>query len=261
METYADERLAVSTVTLGRSYDWVHHVISLLDAAMRQLCNEEITAHGTILRAASLLRQQIGAPDARDIPDGRGRLPAWQVRKVRDYIDSHISGPILVTDLCAVIQRSEAHFSRYFKRTFGESPHTFLVRRRVELAAQYMLATDAPLSDIALRCGFCDQAHFCKQFRQAAGQTPAVWRRAHRLLHGEHELCPWSVLREPRTMARRSQLERSLMQPGSSCRHRDSSGIEADLHKPERSRPSHCPASIRDVQLAIGIVEVPRERA
>ena len=58
--------------------------------------------------------------------------------------------------------------SRSFKRTFGESPHAFLVRRRVELAAQYMLTTDAPLSDIALRCGFADQPHLCKHFRQAA---------------------------------------------------------------------------------------------
>ena len=99
---------------------------------------------------------------------------------MRDYIDSHITGPVLVADLCALLQRSEAHFSRSFKRTFGESPHAFLVRRRVEFAAQYMLTTDATLSDIALRCGFTDQAHLCKHFRQAVGQTPAAWRRAHR---------------------------------------------------------------------------------
>jgi AraC family transcriptional regulator len=41
-----------------------------------------------------------------------------------------------------------------------------------------MLTTDASLSDIALRCGFSDQAHLCKHFRQAAGQPPAAWRRA-----------------------------------------------------------------------------------
>jgi len=53
-----------------------------------------------------------------------------------------------------------------------------------------MLTTDAPLSDIALRCGFSDQAHLCKHFRQAAGQTPAAWRRARRALHEEHETPP-----------------------------------------------------------------------
>jgi AraC-like DNA-binding protein len=180
METYVEERPAVSTITLGRSQDWVHHVISLLDAAVHQLYRTEKTAHGTILKAASLLRQQIDPPAPEQAPDGRGRLLAWQARKVRDYIDSHITGPVLVADLCALIQRSEAHFSRSFKRTFGESPHSFVVRRRVELAAQYMLTTDAPLSDIALQCGFTDQAHLCRQFRQIAGQTPAAWRRQHR---------------------------------------------------------------------------------
>ena len=186
METYAEQRLVVSMFTLGRSQDWVHHVISLLDAALHQLYRTEEAAHGTILKAASLLRQQIDPPAPQQAPDGRGRLLAWQARKVRDYIDSHITGPVLVADLCALVQLSEAHFSRSFKRTFGQSPHSFVVRRRVELAVQYMLTTDAPLSDIALRCGFADQAHLCKLFRNAAGQTPAAWRRAHRLHHDEN---------------------------------------------------------------------------
>ena len=139
---------------------------------------------------------------------------AWQARKVREYIDSHISGPVLVADLCALVQRSEAHFSRAFKRTFGESPHAFLVRRRVELAAQYMLTTDTSLSDIALRCGFTDQAHLCKHFRQAAGQTPAAWRRAQ--YRDEYETPP--VERFPTTSreSRWSDLDRLLAEPARS---------------------------------------------
>jgi AraC-like DNA-binding protein len=183
---YAEDRLAVSTITLGRSQDWVHHVIRLLDAAMHQLYGKEKTAQGTLLEAASLLRQQIDPPAPQESPDGRERLLAWQARKVRDYIDSHITGPVLVADLCALVRRSPAHFARSFKHTFGEPPHSFVVRRRVELAAQYMLTTDASLSDIALQCGFTDQAHLCKQFRQATSETPAAWRRAHRSYHDEH---------------------------------------------------------------------------
>jgi AraC family transcriptional regulator len=179
METYAERRLAVSTITLGRSQDWVHHIINLLDAAMHQLYREEKTAQGTILKAASLLRNQIDPEVAQAARDTRGGLRPWQARKVRAHIDSHIAGPILVADLCALIQLSESHFSRAFSRTFGKSPHAFLIRRRVELAAQYMLQTEAPLSDIALRCGFTDQPHLCKHFRQITGQTPAAWRRAH----------------------------------------------------------------------------------
>jgi AraC family transcriptional regulator len=180
MEAHLGEKLAVANLGATRSHAWMHRVITLLEAAVGQLHNQQHLAQGTLREAASLLRQQTVPPAAGEGSDGRGRLLTWQARKVRDYIDSHITGPVLVADLCALVQRSEAHFSRSFKRTFGESPHTFLVRRRVELAAQYMLTTDAALSDIALRCGFTDQAHLCKHFRQATGQTPAAWRRAEK---------------------------------------------------------------------------------
>jgi AraC family transcriptional regulator len=189
MDGHLEETLAVS-VGATRPREWMHRLISLVEAAIGQLHNQLHPAQGALLEAASVLRQQIDPPAARQVPDGRGRLLAWQARKVRDYIDSHITGSVLVADLCALFQRSEAHFSRSFKRTFGESPHAFLVRRRVELAAQFMLTTDASLSDIALQCGFSDQAHLCKHFRQAAGQTPAAWRRAHRSRHDEHGTPP-----------------------------------------------------------------------
>jgi AraC family transcriptional regulator len=180
MEVHFGEMLAVSNLGATRSREWMHRVITLLEAAVGQLHGQEHSAQGTLLEAATLLRQQIDPAGAGGVPDERGCMLAWQVRKVRDYIDSHIAEPVFVADLCALFERSEAHFSRSFKRTFGESPHSFVVRRRVEFAAQYMLTTDASLSDIALRCGFSDQAHLCKHFRQAAGQTPAAWRRAHR---------------------------------------------------------------------------------
>jgi AraC family transcriptional regulator len=185
MEKHLGEMLAISKLGATRSREWMHRVMTLLEAAVGQLRDQVHPAQGALLEAASLLRQQIDPPAATEVPDERGRLLAWQVRKVRDYIDSHITGHVLVTDLCALIQRSESHFSRSFKRTLGESPHAFLVRRRVELAAQYMLATDASLSEIALKCGFTDQAHMCKHFRQVVRQTPAAWRRAQR--HDEQE--------------------------------------------------------------------------
>src|SRR3984957_16368458 len=153
MEGHLQETLALSSLGATRSREWLRRVISLLEEAVGQLHNQEHAAQGTLLEATSLVRQQIDPPATREAPNGRGRLLAWQARKVRDYIDRHITGPVLVADLCALIQRSEAHFARSFKRTFGESPHCFVVRRRLELAAQYMLTTDASLSDIALRCG------------------------------------------------------------------------------------------------------------
>src|SRR5258708_9210632 len=133
----------------------MHYVIALLDAAIGHL-HQEQAAHGVILEATSLLRRQVdpqpveGAAD-----DGKERLLAWQARKVLDYVDRHITSRVLVADLCALlVWRSEAHFSRSFRGTFECSPHAFVVRRRVELAAKYMLQTVMSLSDIAVGCGF-----------------------------------------------------------------------------------------------------------
>ena len=175
-------KLAMAKLSARRSGEWVRRVLCLLDEAVSQLQPSEQVAQGAVLEATALLRKQIESEPAQGAPDADGRLLAWQVRRVREYVDRHIKGPVLVTDLCALIDRSEAHFSRSFKRTIGESPHAFVIRRRLELAATYMLQTDASLSDIALQCGFTDQPHLCKHFRQLTGQTPAAWRRARRTL-------------------------------------------------------------------------------
>jgi AraC family transcriptional regulator len=177
-----EARRLVTSLETGRSGELLHQAISLLDAAVRQLPDPEHPAHGTILQATTLLRTQIGSGCMQGPLDGRGRLLAWQARKVRDYIDRHLTGPVSVAELCALVQLSEAHFSRAFKCTFGESPHAFVIRCRLELAARYMLGSNAPLSDIAVRCGFVDQSHFSNHFRRATGLTPAAWRRARRTL-------------------------------------------------------------------------------
>jgi len=178
MQTQICETQASAKMGQSRSGDWLHHVIALVDAAIDQLHPKE-SAHGALLEATSLLRRQV-APLPVPPEDGKERLLAWQARKVLEYIDRHITSRVLVADLCALIWRSEAHFSRAFKATFGYSPHAFVVRRRVETAAKYMLQTHMSLSDIALACGFVDQAHLCKHFRAVSGETPAAWRRSKR---------------------------------------------------------------------------------
>ena len=189
MDGHLGEMLPVSQAgqTVGQTrsgdwmhHDWMHHVIALLDAAVGHLRHGQ-AAHGAIVEATLLLRRQVNPQPADGATeDGKERLLAWQARKVLDHIDRHIIGRVPVADLCALVGRSEAHFSRSFRGTFGYSPHAFVIRRRVELAAKYMLQTDLSLSDIAMGCGFADQAHLCKQFRMVTGKTPAAWRRAKR---------------------------------------------------------------------------------
>jgi AraC family transcriptional regulator len=180
MQTQICEIQAIEKIGQSRSGNWLHDVIALLDAAIGHLHQEQV-AHGAILEATSLLRRQVDPqPPEEAADDGKERLLTWQARKVLDYIDRHITSRVLVADLCALVWRSEAHFSRSFKGTFGYSPHAFVVRRRIELAAKYMLDTDMSLSDIALGSGFVDHAHLCKHFRMVTGETPAAWRRTKR---------------------------------------------------------------------------------
>jgi AraC family transcriptional regulator len=154
-------------------------VVNLLMSASRELEHSQEAAKSSIHRAASLLQAQMRY-DGTERQDPSQALLAWQMRLVESYIEEHIDQQILVANLSELVRLSEAHFSRAFRLACGEPPHAYIVRRRVELAAQLMLASREPLSEIALKCGFHDQAHLSKQFRQLTGETPAAWRRLRR---------------------------------------------------------------------------------
>src|SRR6202043_4081253 len=99
------------------------------------------------------------------------------IARVQAYIDSNLDRTLHIRNLSAVARRSPAHFSRKFKLAFGESPHAYVMRRRLERACHLMMTSTEPLSEIALSVGFSDQAHLGRLFRQAFGQSPAHWRR------------------------------------------------------------------------------------
>ena len=108
----------------------------------------------------------------------RGGLAPWQVRSVITYVDANLSASLSCEELARLARLSVSYFARAFKCTFGYSPHVFLMRRRMERAQGLMLKTNAPLAQIALDCGFADQAHLSRLFLQFTGERPASWRRA-----------------------------------------------------------------------------------
>jgi AraC family transcriptional regulator len=179
VDAQAGETFPVATNPFDRCDSWIQSVIGLLDVATQQLESSRDAAQSAIEQATSLLQEKM-RPHSREGSRASGGLLAWQVRKVREYVDAHIADRVLVLDLSAVVKLSEAHFARMFKRTFGLSPHAFVLRCRLELAARLMLESAESLRDIALCCGFTDQAHFCNHFRRAIGESPAAWRRARR---------------------------------------------------------------------------------
>ena len=148
----------------------------LLDTARRELEHDREVAKASLATASHILQAEIERCSGRN-DFTRGGLAAWQIVRVRAYIDSNLHRAIHIRDLSAVAHRSPAHFSRKFKLAVGEPPHAYVVRRRLERACHLMMTSEEPLSEIALSVGFSDQAHLCRLFRQAFGQSPANWRR------------------------------------------------------------------------------------
>ena len=148
----------------------------LLEIARRELERDREAAKASLVTASHILQAEIERCSGAN-GSARGGLATWQVVRVRAYIDSNLHRTIQVGDLSAVVRRSPAHFSRKFKLAVGESPHAYVVGRRLERACYLMTTGAGSLSEIALSVGFSDQAHLCRLFRQAFGQSPSSWRR------------------------------------------------------------------------------------
>jgi AraC family transcriptional regulator len=155
----------------------------LLDTARRELERDRDAAKASLVTASHILQAEIERCSGAN-GSTTGGLAAWQIVRVRAYIDSNLHHTIHIRDLSAVARRSPAHFSRKFKLAVGDSPHAYVVRRRLERACHLMMTSAEPLSEIALSVGFSDQAHLCRLFRQAFGRSPAIWRR-ERAIPGE----------------------------------------------------------------------------
>jgi AraC family transcriptional regulator len=155
-------------------------VAKLVETARRELERDREAAKASLVTASHILQAEIERCSGAN-GSTRGGLAAWQILRVRAYIDGNLHRTIHIRDLSAVARRSPAHFSRKFKLAVGESPHVYVVRRRLERACHLMMTSAASLSEIALSVGFSDQAHLCRLFRQAFGQSPASWRREREL--------------------------------------------------------------------------------
>lgn len=175
LATQSDNASAVLMLDLANS------IAALLDFAHAEIDDNQESAKATIARASSLLKVELDRQATFTFEAvTSGRLAGWQVHRLRMFVDAHLDQAIHIKDLAAVAQRSAAYFSRVFKRTFGETPHTFVVSRRLHRVRHLMLTTDLSLSEIAMDAGFADQAHLCRLFRQTNGQSPAAWRRERR---------------------------------------------------------------------------------
>jgi AraC family transcriptional regulator len=172
-----------SPACLGLGY-LANSLAQALKTALREFERDRDVAKAALVTASALLEAEVERYSSVN-SSARGGLAPWQMLRVRAFIDSNLHRPIYIRHLSALAQRSPAHFCRKFKLAVGEPPHAYLVRRRLERACHLMVTSASSLSEIALSAGFSDQAHLCRLFRQAFGQSPAIWRR-ERGIPGEH---------------------------------------------------------------------------
>lgn len=163
----------------GFSLDKVRTAMEELCSAIRSAMDDERgTAEDSLRRAAEILGDMGKTRSLPGSEQSRGGLAPWQIRKVTSYVDANLDRTIRNEDLAAIARLNASHFGRAFRNSFGEPPHEYVIRRRVERAQGLMLSTRAPLSDIALDCGLADQAHLSRLFRRVVGDSPRAWRRA-----------------------------------------------------------------------------------
>ena len=102
--------------------------------------------------------------------------PERHLLRARDLVDARYREPLDVPALARAASLSPAHFSREFRRTFGESPHQYLLTRRLERAAALLRTTDRSVADICCAVGLSSVGSFTSSFRRIYGAPPLAYR-------------------------------------------------------------------------------------
>ena len=105
--------------------------------------------------------------------------PARHLLRAKDLVDARYREPLDVAQLARAASLSPAHFSREFRRAFGETPHQYLLTRRLERAAALLRGTDHSVARICAEVGLASVGSFTTSFKRSYGVTPTAYRAQH----------------------------------------------------------------------------------
>jgi AraC family transcriptional regulator len=104
-------------------------------------------------------------------------IPGWRMRRLVEYIEENLGGNLSLETMAAEVNVSPLYLARAFKAAVGQSPHQYVLQRRLERAKELLRSTDTPIVDVALSAGFSSQSHLSNWFLRQVGVSPAVYRR------------------------------------------------------------------------------------
>ena len=170
------------------SRDYLSHYLSLAEAPFRRA--------DVLVPVALRLAHELRDPDPHSglIADGLGFeilghfaraasgpvRPARWLASARDYVHAHACGPLSLAAVARHVGREPGTLSRSYRRPFGRGIGEDARAIRLRIASGLLAAGRQPIADIALQCGFFDQAHFTRAFKSVYGMTPGAWRAASR---------------------------------------------------------------------------------
>ena len=115
--------------------------------------------------------------------------PERHLLRAKDLMDARYAEPLDVATIARAARLSPAHFSRAFRREFGETPHQYLLTRRLERAASLLTNTDRSVAEVCMMVGLRSVGSFTTSFGRVYGMTPTAYRAAHPPAGGGDQIC------------------------------------------------------------------------
>jgi AraC family transcriptional regulator len=167
------DRVAAADPILSRLLE-----IIALEAQAPNACGQLLVEQAIDLVSLQLLRGHSASADHVVASSVRGGLAAWQVRRVTDYLRTHLAEPVGLDELAALVGLSRFHFCTAFHKAVGMPPHRWLTGLRMSEAKRLLADNRLTVLQVAIAVGFQTQSAFAVAFRKAEGLSPSAYRRA-----------------------------------------------------------------------------------
>jgi len=151
----------------------------ILDEASGEALGQGLMVE-TLTRALVIHLLRSHSTVATRLPDAPIGMAGGKLRRVIEYMQTHIDESLSLAQLASLSGLSPSHFTRSFRAAMGKPPHSYLVDLRIERARDLLEHTELPVIEVGMQCGFEQPSHFATTFREVVGLAPRAWRVARR---------------------------------------------------------------------------------